>query len=170
MTLSVERLLTPAKKDAWKAAFSLHSIPRPGSYFEQCLAENVSGTRVTLLACEDEVILGVAHLKYRSEYPYFGERGIPEINDLLVFAAYRRRGIANLLIGELERTAGERHEEMGIGVGLYKDYGSAQRIYCRRGYIPDGQGIMYENRPVAPGEQVRVDDELVLYLTKKLRS
>ncbi|AEI44205.1 GNAT family N-acetyltransferase [Paenibacillus mucilaginosus] len=168
MNVKVERLLTPVGMSAWKEAFALQQIPRPDEYYELCLAENAAGERVTLFACADGRILGAAHLKYRSDYPPFGKQGIPEINDLNVFPEYRRRGIANLLIGELERAAGDRHEVIGIGVGLYADYGAAQRLYSRRGYIPDGRGVMYANRPVVPGSQVSVDDDLVLYLTKRL--
>ena len=32
---------------------------------------------------------------------------------------------------------------VGIGVGLYPDYGSAQRLYIKRGYLPDGHGATY---------------------------
>ena len=56
----------------------------------------------------------------------------------------------------------------GIGFGLYADYGAAQQMYVRRGYIPDGRGIAYDGKPVPPGQQVTVDDNLVLYLVKRL--
>jgi hypothetical protein len=54
---------------------------------------------------------------------------------------------------------------VGLGVGLYCDYGAAQRIYVRRGYLPDGRGIMYRNQPVEPGAAIRIDDEATLMLT-----
>lgn len=57
-------------------------------------------------------------------------------------------------------------DTIGIGFGLYASYGTAQRLYTKRGYIPDGRGLMYDNLPAVPGSQVRVDDELTLYLTK----
>ena len=28
-----------------------------------------------------------------------------------------------------------------LGVGLHSGYGSAQRMYVKRGYIPDGSGV-----------------------------
>ncbi len=58
--------------------------------------------------------------------------------------------------------------EIGIGVGLYKDYGSAQRLYCKKGYIPDGHGVQYQYQPVAPGSMIRADDDLLLFFTKNL--
>jgi hypothetical protein len=66
----------------------------------------------------------------------------------------------------VERIAFEKHGIVGIGVGMYASYGSAQRMYAKRGYIPDGRGITYNNEVVDPGSSVRVDDELVLYMTK----
>lgn len=54
----------------------------------------------------------------------------------------------------------------GIGVGLYSDYGAAQRIYVRRGYLPDGRGIMYRNQPVEPGATITIDEEAALMLTR----
>jgi hypothetical protein len=54
-------------------------------------------------------------------------------------------------------------------VGLYADYGTAQRMYVRRGYIPDGRGILYELKEVPPGEMIRVDDEAILMFSKPLR-
>ncbi|MEU4390631.1 hypothetical protein [Kribbella sp. NPDC023855] len=39
----------------------------------------------------------------------------------------------------------------------------------RRGYLPDGRGLMYAWRPVPPGETVRLDDSATLMFTKTLR-
>ena len=50
---------------------------------------------------------------------------------------------------------------------MYADYGPAQRMYIKRGYVPDGLGLYYKNQPVTPGKNVFVDDDLALYLVKK---
>lgn len=55
-----------------------------------------------------------------------------------------------------------------IGVGLYPDYGSAQRLYIKRGYMPDGHGATYNYEYVTPGKEYPVDDDLALWFTKKL--
>ncbi|GIO92192.1 N-acetyltransferase [Paenibacillus lactis] len=168
MEITVKRLEGMELKIAWQQAFAQHQIHRPEAYYDRCDLENRTGKRVTLLAYADGELAGVSHLKYDSDYPFFRENGIPEINDLNVFPEYQRQGIANRIIEEFEHIARETTHRIGIGVGLYKDYGAAQRIYCRRGYIPDGHGIMYHNVPVVPGEMVRADDDLVLYLVKEL--
>ena len=56
---------------------------------------------------------------------------------------------------------------IGIGVGMTADYGSAQRMYVKRDYIPDGRGIMSKGAPVSFRLQVIVDDDLCSYLTKR---
>jgi hypothetical protein len=43
---------------------------------------------------------------------------------------------------------------------------AAQRIYVRRGYLPNGRGIMYRNQPAEPGAVVRIDDDATLMLTR----
>ncbi len=62
---------------------------------------------------------------------------------------------------------------VGIGVGLYAGedggYGAAQRLYVKRGYIPDGKGVTYNYHPTTPGNNYSLDDDLILWFTKKLR-
>ena len=49
-------------------------------------------------------------------------------------------------------------------------YGSAQRMYVKRGYVPDGSGAWYRGKPCTPYDTIYTnDDDLVLYLSKKLR-
>lgn len=57
---------------------------------------------------------------------------------------------------------------VGIGVGLYADYGAAQRLYTSLGYAPDGRGVTYHGSLVKPGTEYLVDDHLILWLTKRL--
>ena len=57
----------------------------------------------------------------------------------------------------------------GIGVGMTGDYGAAQKLYILRGYIPDGRGLHWRDHHVHYREDVTVDDDLALYLTKELK-
>lgn len=168
MELTIAQLTTPEQLNLWRETFTEHQIHRPEDYYSRGLQENLTGVRVTLLAVAGKKLAGCAHLKYQSDYYYFKDNGIPEINDLNVFPEYRRKGIANKLLEEFEQLAAKSLKYIGIGVGLYQDYGAAQRIYCRRGYIPDGNGIVYDNQSVKPGSMVCVDDDLILYFTKEL--
>jgi len=166
----VLKLLETAEEAALLAKlFEEKGMRRDEGYFVRCLEENRSGVRVTLLGYGDGLIAGCAHLLMMSAYPLFADNGIPEINDLNVFPEFRRQGIAGAMLDEFEVIAAARGcARIGIGVGLYKDYGSAQRLYCRKGYIPDGTGVKYANRDVPPGDRVCLDDDLVLYSIKEL--
>lgn len=148
-------------------ALEREQISKPRAYVERCGEENEAGARVTLLALYKGRFAGWLHLLPVSKYPPFAAEGIPEINNFDVVPSLRRIGIGSALMDAVEKLAFERGDIVGIGVGLYVSYGSAQRMYARRGYIPDGKGVMYANTPVVPGETVRIDDELVLYMTKR---
>jgi hypothetical protein len=73
------------------------------------------------------------------------------------------------LIAEFEKVAASKgYTAIGPGVGLYADYGPAQRLYTSLGYRPDGNGVTYNCQPVLPGLLVHLDDDLVLWMSKSL--
>ena len=142
---------------------------KPGGYFVGRLEETRSGKVVVLVAeGKDGRYLGHAIVRWASGYSGFGKRRIPEVQDLNVVADFRRQGIASMLLDAAERLIGNRSPYAGIGVGLYAAYGPAQRLYVKRGYVPDGTGVVRENEPVVPGSSERIDDGLLLYLIKPL--
>ena len=99
----------------------------------------------------------------------FEGKGIPEIVDLAVLEKFRRQGIASRLLDEAERYAAGMADTVCLGVGMHAGYGEAQRLYVRRGYVPDGTGVWYRDAPAEPYAAVENGDDLVLYLSKKLR-
>jgi GNAT superfamily N-acetyltransferase len=145
---------------AWKSDHTL---------WTEYLADHKAGRRVVLVAWNGSGILAYGTLLWESRYQPLRTAGIPEINNLVVAAHARRRGVATAMIGEFEeraRAAGKT--AIGLGVGLYADYGPAQRLYIKLGYRPDARGITYGDRPVSPGRTVLVDDNLLLWLIKVL--
>ena len=54
-------------------------------------------------------------------------------------------------------------------LGLYADYGTAQRMYVRRGYVPDGAGVVLDGVPVPSRARIILDDDPELMFTKQLR-
>jgi GNAT superfamily N-acetyltransferase len=99
----------------------------------------------------------------------FSGKGLPEIVDFAVLEKYRRKGIGRKLMDVAEQIAGQYADTVWLGVGLHSGYGSAQRMYVKRGYIPDGTGVWYRNKPCAQYEtEIANDDNLVLFLSKKL--
>ncbi|HBA46368.1 MAG TPA: GNAT family N-acetyltransferase [Lachnospiraceae bacterium] len=99
----------------------------------------------------------------------FAGKGYPEIVDFGVLEKYRRLGIGNVLMDVAEEIAATYADVVCIGVGLHSSYGSAQRMYVKRGYIPDGSGVWFHDKVCTPYEECVNDDDLVLYLSKKLR-
>ncbi len=141
----------------------------PAKPFQKYLEEQLSETRfVWVVYCEDKFV-GYVTLKLNSDYPQFSLQGIPEINDLNVLPEFRRRGIASKLLELAENEAKKRgFKQIGLGVGLYSDYGPAQRLYVKRGYVPDGHGITTKNKQLGYGDTTIVDDDLVLWFVKML--
>ena len=78
-----------------------------------------------------------------------------------------------MLLETAEKASQTQCNTVGLGVGLYAGtdggYGPAQKLYVKRGYIPDGNGVTYCYKKVTPGEKVPLDDDLVLWFTKNLR-
>ena len=146
---------------------SSSAIGHNKSIYEQYLAEQERDERLVLVAYYDDDFAGYGTIHWHSDYPPFAEKGIPEIKDLNVLPRFRRRGIATKIVDEAEKRIFERSLVIGIGVGMYADYGAAQRMYILRGYVPDGLGLFYKDKPVIPGKEVIVDDDLTLYLTKE---
>lgn len=131
--------------------------------------EQEEKVRTLYLAKLDDEIIGYANLLKYSAYYEFKQNNIPEINDLWIKETHRKQGFAEKLIQFLEMTAyQEGYHQIGIAVGLFKDYGPAQRLYTKMGYVPDGKGVTYMNYPVIPGKIYRVDNDLLLWLTKSL--
>jgi len=102
-------------------------------------------------------------------YAGFQCRGIPLVHQIAVAGPFRRRGVATLLMDAAEQLARDRGVvTLGITVGLFDEYGPAQRLYGRRGYIPDGRGACQGQRPLSKGARVTMDHDLIMWLTKDL--
>jgi GNAT superfamily N-acetyltransferase len=137
--------------------------------FEKKLAAHWRRERVVLIGTVAGEVAAHGSLVWWPEYPPFREGRVAEIQDLNVAPRFRRRGLASALIAEAERRASERTDRIGIGVGLHAGYGAAQRLYVRLGYVPDGRGASVQGLFPREGQVVRLDDDLTLYLTKRLR-
>ena len=142
---------------------------KPEGHFEKYIQDQSDGL-ITVLCAEIPKREYVGHLKivWNPEHDYFREHGIPEIQDLNVLPQYRRMKVATMLLERAEEIVGAKSSKIGIGFGLYSDYGPAQKMYVQCGYVPDGEGISYRNIRVRPGDIVTADDDLVLFLTKNL--
>ncbi|MCB1782794.1 MAG: GNAT family N-acetyltransferase [Alphaproteobacteria bacterium] len=138
-------------------------------HYERCFERHENGEISIIIATVDGHYAGFCMFNRQPKYSLFKKVGLPEIQDLNVLSSFRRQGIGQALVMFCEDLARrESYEEVGIGVGLDSSYGSAQRLYARMGYIPDGTGVSYDRKPVERGALRPIDDHLCLMMTKVL--
>ncbi|MBE2236850.1 MAG: GNAT family N-acetyltransferase [Caldilineaceae bacterium] len=147
-------------------AFAEQGWNKLATQYMAYLSQQATGERDVLVAELEEEFAGYVTIVWASDYLPFRAAGIPEIVDLNVLLKHRRRGVATALLNEAEARIARRSPVAGIGVGLTADYGAAQILYATRGYRPDGRGIAVCGISVRHGDQVTVNDDLALYLTK----
>lgn len=171
-TVSTDHTIVPFTDDhvsLLQEAFCGSPWNKPSDLFVDYLREQKSKERLVWLALTESKACGYVTLKWKSLYAPFLIKGIPEVSDLNVVPKFRCRGIGAALVEIAEKAAKENNCSLiGLGVGLYKDYGYAQKLYIKRGYIPDGEGVTYGFHAIKPGEKVILDDNLNLWLQKKL--
>lgn len=136
--------------------------------YEKHILEQLKNNNPFWIMLDGENFVGHILLKMQSEYKYFADNNIPEIANLAIMPNYLRHGYATKLMDVAEQEAKTKFNVVGLGVGLYKDYGPAQQLYMKRGYKLDGNGITYGATQVVPGTMVMVDDDLLIWLVKVL--
>ena len=128
--------------------------------------EQKSKEREVLVAEIDGVVAGYITILPSAKHGPFAEV-YPELSDFNVFEPFRNQGVGNQLLEEAEKRVKLISDKVTLGVGLHSGYGPAQRLYIRRGYIPDGSGVWYQNQPLKMNDTIQNNDDLVLYLSKK---
>ena len=137
--------------------------------YQMRLRHQAEGRSIALVAEYKGKVAGYINVYPNSEWGAFARQGYPEIVDFGVLEKYRRNGIGSKLMDVAEQIAAEYADTVYLGVGLHSGYGSAQRMYVKRGYIPDGSGVWYDDKVCEPYADCKNDDDLVLYLSKALR-
>jgi GNAT superfamily N-acetyltransferase len=150
-------------------AFTAQGWDKPLSQYLGYWQEHCTGARLVLVAELEGQFAGYVTIVWVSDYPPFHEAGIPEIVDFNVLKKYQRRHVGTALMDQAEQRISARSRVAGLGVCIFVDYGPAQVLYARRGYVPDGRGVFQAGHYPLYGAQVRIDDDLVLYMTKRLR-
>ena len=130
--------------------------------------EQESGEREVLVAEIDGAVAGYITILPSAKHGPFASI-YPELSDFNVFEPFRNKGIGNRLLEKAEQGVKRFSGKVCLGVGLHLGYGPAQRLYIKRGYIPDGTGVWYRNKPLEMGASCQNDDDLVLYLSKDLQ-
>ncbi len=162
------RALKESDPETISHAFRNIGWGKPVAQYRRYLAEQAAGNRICQVATVAGQFAGYVTVNWKPPYTAFAELNIPEIQDLNVLPEFRRKGIGTRLLDWAEEEIALRSDIAGIGVGLHPGYNAAQRLYVKRGYVPDGRGVTYRNRYVEEGMQVAMDDDLILHLTKRL--
>ena len=129
--------------------------------------EQESGEREVLVAEVEGALAGYISILPCAKQGPFAEI-YPELSDFNVFEPFQNQGIGNLLLEEAEKRVRLISDKVTLGVGLHSGYGPAQRLYIKRGYIPDGTGVWYQNHRPAMDATCEDIGDLVLYLSKDL--
>ncbi|TNF08152.1 MAG: GNAT family N-acetyltransferase [Bacillota bacterium] len=135
--------------------------------FHHYLELQETNKRIIFIACKHDRVLGYVTLDLNPSYGPWKDKDIPMITDLNVFQIYQKMGVGSLLMDAIESYVFKAYDIVTLGVGLHHGYGQAQRLYIKRGYLPDGSGVWYHDEIAKPYETVQNDDDLNLYLYKK---
>ena len=136
--------------------------------YEMRLRHQKEGKSISLVAEYQGNVAGYINIYPNVDTGAFAKKGYPEIVDFGVLEKYQRRGIGSKLMDVAEQIAAKYSNVVCLGVGLHSGYGSAQRMYAKRRYIPDGTGVWYNDKVLEQYADCCNDDDLVLYLSKTL--
>lgn len=155
----IERFVNNFKEQGWNKSHEL---------FDDYYNNQENNERAVIVAEVNGDAAGYVTLLPYSKYGPFADKNIPEIADFNVLIKYQKRGIGNKIMDIVESLAREKSSYVSIAVGLHSGYGSAQRMYVKRGYIPDGSGVWYKGKQLEQYSKCENDDDLMLYLLKTL--
>ena len=137
--------------------------------YENYYKEQEAGERLVFIPEYEGKVAGICTLVLHPTEGPFAGNGWPEIVDLCVFFHIHNQGIGNKLLDAAEAEAAKIADHVFLAVGVHSGYGPAQRIYVKRGYIPDGSGVWYQGKQLGQYEPCVNDDDLLLFFSKKLR-
>ena len=138
------------------------------SYLKNQLTNQEKQECSALIALYKGKVAGYVFLYYKCRWGGLANCNIPGVVDLIVFEEFRQKGIATKLMDVAENIAKNYSNNVYLDVCLNSEYGPAQRFYIKRGYIPDGKGVYYEEKVCETDAICKNDDELTLCLVKDL--
>ena len=164
-TCSIRKMQESDIKDLSRGFIS-QGWPSREEILARYFLEQECGEREVLVAEVEGALAGYITILPCAKQGPFAEIH-PELSDFNVFEPFQNQGIGNLLMEEAENRVKLIFDKVTLGVGLHSGYGPAQRLYIKRGYIPDGTGVWYRNQPLEMNATIQNNDDLVLYLSKK---
>ena len=165
-TCSIRKMQESDIKDLYRGFIS-QGWPGREEILARYFLEQECGEREVLVAEVGGALAGYITILPCAKQGPFAEI-YPELSDFNVFEPFQNQGIGNLLMEEAEKRVKLISDKVTLGVGLQSGYGPAQRLYIKRGYIPDGSGVWYQNHRPAMDAICEDIGDLVLYLSKDL--
>lgn len=156
----IGKLVNGFLEQGWNKSYELFNY-----YYN--LQEN--NERLVIIAELSGDVSGYVTLLPYTKVGPFAYRDIPEIVDLNVLIKHQKKGIGNKIMDIAENLAKEKSDYISLSVGLHSGYGSAQRMYVKRGYIPDGSGVWYNGKQLEQYSKCENDDDLTLYFLKSFK-
>lgn len=108
-------------------------------------ARQESGEAVYLVAWYDQQPIGHVYLTWTSPSALPDPRGCPRLDDLLVSAAFRRRGVGSQLLAAAEGLAG-RHGDRQVGLVVARANRPARALFRARGYQAGGLDLAFDRQ------------------------
>ena len=136
--------------------------------YENYYKDQEEGKRLVFVPEYEGKVAGICTLLLEPTEGPFAGNGWPEINDFTVFFHLHKKGIGNKVLDVVEAEAAKISDHVFLAVGVHSGYGPAQRIYVKRGYIPDGSGVWYQGKQLEQYAPCVNDDDLLLFMSKEL--
>ena len=149
-------------------AFKKQGWNKPVEQFEKYFKKQETGEVRVYVACVGSEAAGYALLLKNDTTGAFKNKNIPTIYDFNVLEKHQNKGVGSKILDAIESDAKLISNEICLGVGLHYGYGAAQRMYVKRGYIPDGSGVWYKDKVLEQYTPCVNDDDLVIYLSKNI--
>ncbi len=145
MNTEIREMIQPDVVELYNA-FSEQGWNKPISIFELYYKEQLEHKRQVFIATCENAVAGYATLLANDNEGPYANLKIPTICDFNVLIKYQKQGIGTMILDSIEQCVKKLSDKICLGVGLHSGYGPAQRMYVKRGYIPDGSGVWYNNR------------------------
>lgn len=162
------RSMTQSDVEKLVEGFAEQNWHKPCELFEDYYVRQESKEQIVIVAEVYNQVAGYVTLLPSASTGPFAAENIPEIVDLNVLIKFQENGIGNKMMDVVERIAKVYSDNVSLAVGLHYGYGSAQKMYIKRGYIPDGSGVWYKGQQLEQYAQCANDDDLILYFLKQI--
>lgn len=133
------------------------------SVYQSYFLQQSNGKILVFAAVSMGALAGYVLLRPQAEEGPFACQNIPELADFNVFQRYRRREIEGKLFNTAQTPPNSSAQSFPLAWASTQAMKPPGGCNGKRGYLPDGSGLWYQGRPLAPYTPCCNDDALILY-------